>query len=943
VTPRLEFGLLGPLLVRRDEVLSPLLAGKQRVLLAALLLNGGRTVSSYELTELLWEAEQPASARITLQNYVKRLRQSLGDGGHDLIATRGGGYAIDLGVAGFDVPAFEGLVTRARESASTDRWDRAALELRDALGLWRGAPLADIACDQLAREHVPRLAELRLQATELRITADLQLGLHDELVAELRQLITAEPLRERLHALIMLALYRAGRRSDALAAYRDACRVLADELGVEPGTELRRLHGQVLHGKPAGPDQAGLPRAASRPALAVPRQLPGPVTPFIGRRAELKVLDGMLGEGRGSTISIISGTAGIGKTALAVYWAHRVAERFPDGQLYVDLRGFGPAGTPTTPAEAIRSMLDSLLVPAERIPADLDGQAALYRSLLDGRRMLVVLDNAREAAQVRPLLPGTPDNAVVVTSRDQLIGLSATQGSAHITLDVLGEAEARELLAGRLGAEREAREPEASAQIASMCACLPLALSIVASRAAAHPAFPLSALTSELRDVRGRLDVLDAGEAAASIRAAFSWSYQGLSTPAARMFRLLGLHPGPDITVAAASSLAALPTAGARAALSELARSHLVSEHAAGRFVLHDLLRVYAIEQADAQEAAADRQAAVRRVLDHYLHSAYAMSLVLDPSRVPVGLTPPQPGVQVEDMAGYQEAWDWAEAERLVLLAVIAGASGLGFGRHAWQVSSSLETFLLRRGHWHDLADSQRAALAAAGQAGDRTGQAHARSSLGRACTLLGAQADARAHLTGALELFRALGDQAGEALARIRMCTLSWRQSDYDEAFTQAQQALGLFRACGRRAGEAGARNNIGWYHFRLGDHERGFGDCQQALRIFRAIGDRRGEANVLDSLGFGYQGLGRQDEAIECFSSALRVFRELGDRYNQAEILTHLAASHQDSGNLAAAVRYWEQALAILAELNHPDAADVLARLRRLDADRRHGDGMP
>jgi len=369
-----------------------------------------------------------------------------------------------------------------------------------------------------------------------------------------------------------------------------------------------------------------------------------------------------------------------------------------------------------------------------------------------------------------------------------------------------------------------------------------------------------------------------------------------------------------------------------QAVLGELAHSHLLTEHVVGRFAMHDLLRVYSIEQADAHETAG-RHAAIGRVLDHYLHTAYAMSQVLDPSRVPLGLAPPQPGVQPEEVTEYRQAWDWAEAERRVLLAAIAGAAGLGFGRHAWQIASSLETYLLRRGHWHDLADTQHSALAAARRAGDTAGQAYAQCSLGRACTLLGAQDDASAHLSSALELFQALDDPAGEALARIRMCTLSWRQSRYDEAFVQAQRALGLFRASGHRAGEAGALNNIGWFHFRLGDHERGFGRCQEALAIFRAIGDRRGEANVLDSLGFGHQRLGAHAEAIASFGAALRVFRELGDRYNQAEILTHLAASHQESGNAQAAAQCWEQSLAILTELNHPDAAEVLARLRRLD----------
>lgn len=942
-----EFCLLGPLVVRRGGDVVPIQPGKQRILLAMLLLNANLAVPLDDLAEALWDARAPMSARVTVQNYVKRLRHALGDTGHCRIRTQPCGYLISVDAGELDLTRFEALQAGAREAARTGSWERAAAQLRMALSLWRGAPLTDAPSDLLALREMPRLIEMRLQALEARIDADLHLGRHADVIVELRQLTAANPLRERLHTLLMLALHRCGQQAEALAAYQQVRRVLVDELGTEPSRDLRRLHQRILTNDPALDVPAAIPPARqpeprggavmTRPPHVVPRQLPAAATIFAGRLGEMKALHRLLdqaaaGAGRTVVISLIGGTPGVGKTALAVHWAHQVAEQFPDGQLYIDLRGFDPSGTPVKPADAVRRFLDALEVPAERIPANTDAQQDLYRSLLAGKRLLIVLDNANDVAQVRPLLPGCPGSLVVVTSRCQLAGLAAAEGAHSLSLDVLSEQEARELLALRLGAQRLAGEPEAVGELTELCARLPLALAIVAARAAAHSSFPLAALVAELRDVSDRLDALDAGEAATSVRAVFSWSYRKLTGPAARMFRLLGVHPGPDITVPAAASLAGVPPEQARRALAELTRSHLLTEHVPGRFTFHDLLRAYAVEQARGSDSLAERHTAAHRLLDHYLHTCHAMCCVLDPAREPITLAPPKPGVRPEDPGGYGLAWAWCEAEVRVLLAAIALAVDAGSGGHAWQIPWALETFFFRRGRWHDLATTQRAALAAARCLGDTCGQAHAERAVGRTCALLGSYDEAHLHLSRALELFRDLGDRTGEARAHIDMGHAFGKQGCYRDALGHAQQARELYGAAGRRAGQAGALNNVGWYLVRLGEYEQALTCCQEALAMFRELGNRHGEATALDSVGYAHHMLGDHARGITCCRQALGVFRELGDRHNEAQILIHLGDTHHANRDPQAARDAWQRALAILGELNLPYAGQVRAALQGL-----------
>jgi DNA-binding SARP family transcriptional activator len=952
----MKFGLLGPVVVRCGETVLPVPRGKQRALLAVLLLNPNRVVPVDEIADTFWGAGPPPSASVTIRNYVKRLRQALGEEGQERISFRKYGYLIRVGEDELDVAQFGNLLASARAAARVGSWDQVATTARQALSLWRGEPLADVESDVLALRDGPRLAELRLQAVETRVEADLRLDRHDEVLAELQRLAADHPLREHLHALLMLALYRCGRQAEALTAYQQARAVLVGELGIEPGGELQTLQQQILtadsaldlppHTATTGEagaetaDGRDRPRttevtgAARRPAIGVPRQLPATVGDFVGRSAELQALTAMLDDagarGPGTVvISAVSGTAGVGKTALVLHWAHQIADRFDDGQLHVNLRGFDASGSPATPAAAIRGFLDALGVAAERIPASAEAQAGLYRSLLVGRRMLIVLDNARDEQQVRPLLPASPGSLVLITSRSQLSGLGAADGARLLTLNVLTHAEAVQLLATRLGTARAAGEPGAVDRIAARCACLPLALAVAAARAAARPGFPLAALAAELADSADRLDALDAGDPGSSVRAVFSWSLRQLSGEAARMFLLLGIHPGPDISVPAAASLAAIAEADARHLLRELARANLIDEHVPGRYAFHDLLRAYAAEQAHHADSDNFRREATRRVLDHYLHTAARATLLLIPAKELVDLPPPRPGVAAGQAADYPEALAWFGEEHQVLLASVAFAAGYGFDTHAWQLPWAMAPFLRIRGHWQEWAATQRMALAAATRLGDTAAQALSGRLLANACLELGDPDQARDHYTSSLTLYQRLGNRLGEAKTHQSLGVLAERQGRYADALQQAEQALSLYQPIGDKASEAQTLNAVGLYHGMLGDYQQARAFCRQALTLAEENGDRRTEGAAWDSLGYAEHLLGNLAEAAACYQRALSLYREAHDRFLEADTLTHLGDTSHAAGELAQAREAWQQALAILEDLQHPDVGQVRARL--------------
>jgi tetratricopeptide (TPR) repeat protein len=705
------------------------------------------------------------------------------------------------------------------------------------------------------------------------------------------------------------------------------------EFGAAAGRRLgRAVAGPVTTSPGDRPPQAGDGRL-------VPRQLPGPVRQFTGRQHELAALARLLdpaGAGgpagasgpAAAVISVLGGMAGVGKTALAVHWAHQVASQFPDGQLFVDLRGYD-VGEPMPAGDALAGFLRALGVPGQDIPDGTAERAAAYRSRLAGRRVLIVLDNARDVAQVRPLLPGSPGCLTLVTSRDALGGLVAGDGAVRLEVDLLPLPEALGLLRSLIGSGVR-DDHGAAVRLADQCGRLPLALRVAAELVVARNGAALADLTAELADLRHRLDMLETGrDERTAVRTVFTWSYQDLDPAAARMFRLVGVHPGPDISAPAAASLAGLPVGQARRALGELTRAHLLSEHLPGRFSCHDLLRAYAAERATALDSPPQRRAAVHRVLDHYLQTACAADRLLRPSRDAVALPPPQPGTLPESPVGPDQALAWFDAEHKVLLAATVHAAGAGFSRHAWQLPWVLATFFSLRAHYDDLADTQRTAMAAAASLGDVAAQARAGDQIGFACLLRGHHQAAAAHFAQALEQFRQIGDQAGEASTCLNVSFLLERQGRHGEAVQHDERALSLFQAAGRPAGQALALNAAGWHLALLGNHEQGLTCCQQALALQRELGDPLDEANTLDSLGYIHDRLGRPEQAAACYSEALDLLARSKERWRQATVLDHLGDTRQGSGDPQAARHAWQRALAIFDGMNHPDAEAIRAKL--------------
>jgi DNA-binding SARP family transcriptional activator len=900
VSADVEFCLLGPLLVKKAGIAQPVLPGKQRVLLAALLLRPNRMVSLGELTEIVWGPEPPATALVTLRNYVKDLRKNLAASGEPRLSTVPGGYQFRVTAAELDLTTFDELVASAQASAGAGAWKLASARLSSALSLWRGEPLADVPSEWLAAREVPRLAELRLQAIEARIEADLHVGRRDQAIAELRRLTALHPFRERLHAQLMLALYHDGRQAESLAAYQRVREALLSELGIEPGPHLRVLQRQILNADPAlTPASVPAPRGVTAPtasaggkraSVAVPRQLPAPVRHFVGRAAELKALTGMLGDADGSRLTVpvgaVTGTAGVGKTATAVHWAHQVADRFPDGQLYVDLRGYDP-GEPLPVTAALAGFIRALGGTGQDLPAEESERGGLYRSLLSGRSVLVLLDNARSAEQVRPLLPGTPGCAAVVTSRDALAGLVARDGAQRLELGPLPADEAAGLLCTLIG-RRADSDRAATGELAAQCSCLPLALRVAAELAAARSAAPLAGLVSELADERTRLDLLGAGgDDRTAVRTVLSWSSRHLDHAAARAFRLLGLHPGGDFEPYAVAALTGAGIEEARRLLDTLARAYLVQPTGAGRHGMHGLLRAYAAEQAERHETEPDRRAAITRLLDYYLRTSHAAATILNPARDPLSLAAAQPGVTVAPLGNRDSAINWFEAEHLVLHAAIqqAAAGDLGdLAAYAWQLARMLAAFLVLRGYRPESISVMFSALGAAERAGDLIGQAHTLRELGGALLLADRDQDADACLRRALHLCERLGDQIGQARVQLYLSVSHERKGRYPEALSCAEQALGLFRAARHVQGQARALNHVGWYRAHLGEHREAQRICRQSISLHREVADCRGEAAAWDSLGYSHRCLGDYSEAISCYQHAVELYAEVGD-HSQAE----------------------------------------------------------
>jgi DNA-binding SARP family transcriptional activator len=689
----MKIGVLGPVEVWVAGRPADAGHARQRAVLAVLALDAGRVVPIEVLIDRVWGEEPPRSVRNIVYGYVARLRVLVGNGTDPAItlSRRPGGYLLQAAPDQMDLTRFRRLVAQAADAEDEERARRL---LGQGAALWRGPALADLDSAWLNAMRTTLELERVAAAADL---GDIRLrcGEHAALVGELTALAAAAPGDERLIGQLMLALYRSGRQADALRRYDLTRRYLADELGADPGPQLSALHRKILRADPGLAVRPAAIRVAAPGASVAgngphpappPRELPADVSAFTGRVAELRRLDRLMtgcdaraGRAPAAVIFAVSGTAGVGKTALAIHWAHQVADRFPDGQLHVNLRGYDPA-RPMTAADALAVFLHALGVPDEEIPAGEDRRAARYRSLLAGKRMLVVVDNARTAEQVRPLLPGAATCAMVVTSRDSLAGLVARDGAARLDLDLLPLDDAVSLLRELIGARADA-DPPAAAELARQCSRLPLALRVAAELAAARPDVPLLDLIAELADEQRRLDVLDAdGDPRTAVGTVFSWSYQHLDPGLARAFRLTSLHPGPDFESQAVAALVATTLDLARRLLEALARAHLIHPTGPGRYGMHDLLRVYGRGLTEAEEGEKQAREALARLTDHYVHAAAS---AMDGPYPPVA---PAPAV-TEPMVTTP---GWLDEQRALLIAAAAEFAG---PRHA----TRLDLTLLRR------------------------------------------------------------------------------------------------------------------------------------------------------------------------------------------------------------------------------------------------------
>jgi DNA-binding SARP family transcriptional activator/tetratricopeptide (TPR) repeat protein len=947
--------LLGPVEVLAVGQPVPITQQGLRALLALLTLSANRVVSEAALIDGLWrdEVARPREGNLHAQIYQLRRRLAAMEPGRTSprLGTRPPGYQLTLGPEESDMAAFTALTARGRDAARLGDAEAATDALSQALALWRGPALADVAdmTDRLA-SAAAELDQLRLVVRADYADAALAAGRHAELAVELAVLVSEHPLWERLRGQLMLALYRSGRQSEALACYQEGRRLLAAELGVEPGADLREVQDKILH---ADPSLAAPPSMnAGRTGPIVPRQLPAGVRHFVGREPELKQLDALLSQdvpGGTVVISAISGTGGIGKTALALRWGHQVAGNFPDGQLYVNLRGYDPGGVPLTAAEAIRGFLDALGVPPAEVPESLHAQAALYRSVLADRRMLILLDNARDPDQVRSLLPASAGCLVLVTSRAELTGLSITDGAVTIPLGLVSATEAAELLAARLGRERLAAEPDATSNLIQLCARLPLALAITAARAAANPAVPLASFAAQMSSAHDRLDAFDIGDATTNVRAVFSWSVSLLSDRAARLFRLLGLHPGPDFTAPAAASLAGLSAGETEPLLSELARASLISAPVPGRYAFHDLLRAYAGEQATATERTAEREHAVTRILDHYRYTARPAGALILFDDLPLPDLPvlADPGVTPEPIETTQAAINWFRAEHQVLIAATKLGEASGADAYAWQIPCTMTQYFRAVGRARDWASLDDIALRAATRLRDHAALGRVYFSVGTRCRITGLYDDAVGYLHESMSHFLAAHDRSAQASVHLALSGVyrSRREAqpglepaDVPTALQHAREALDWFYSAGDRTGEARALTDLSHHYLALAALSTARDYASRALELNLEIGHMTGQVDALDTLGRIHAGLGEFDQAIDCYLDALSTCSRAGIPVRPPHILESLGDAYLGNGDRAAARATWQELIEYAQRLQRSEytwqrQSRVLAKLAQLN----------
>jgi DNA-binding SARP family transcriptional activator len=922
-----QFAILGPVQVtvggERLDVGGP----RTRAVLARLIVAANSVVPTESMAGELWPDLEPDRAAANLQVRMAELRRALRqvDAAGRLV-TRGAGYVLLAGAGEVDAVQFEQLAAEGRGLLAAGDPARAAQCLARALALWRGPPLAGIGDQPWAQAQAARLNEARLTAIECRIQARLEREDGRELLADLEVLTAENPHRERLWGQHMLALYRCGRQAEALAAYQRLRATLVEELGIEPASELRQLHQQILT-QDASLDPVRSQQLAPAP-VAVPHELPVDVTAFTGRVVELAELDFLSPVAqqvpsdamRPVVIAAVSGMGGVGKTALAVHWAHQVADQFPDGQLYVNLRGYD-LGELVAPADALAGFLRALGVPEADIPLAEAERSARYRSLLSGRRVLVLLDNAVAAEQVRPLLPGTGTAMVVVTSRDSLAGLIAVDGAHRINLDLLPADAAVSLLRTLIGPRADA-DSSASGALAALCARLPLALRIAAELAAARPDTPLADLVTELAETGDRLAALDVGgDPRGAVTVVFSWSYRHLRAEAARMFRLLGLHPAQDWDAYAAAALSATNSlAGARSTLGELTRAHLIESATPGRYQIHDLLRAYSAGLAARQDADTDRHKALSRLFDYYLAACAAAMDRLAPAERQRRPAPPPTGTPLPDVGDPAAALAWLDAELPTLTQVAVHTAGHGWPGHATRLAATLYRYLFGGRDTEALVIHTRG-LDAARHLGDRTAQAHMLANLGFTHDRQSRYELAADCHQQALAVARATGDRFAQARALTGLGVAHHKQGRYQLATDGYQQALGLFRELGDLPSQARQLQNLSTICLVQRSNEQAADYARLSLQLARAIDDRQAAASALTSLGYACCRLGSYSEADDCHRQALALARETGYKAIEAEALAGAGEVCHHLGSYAQAIGYHQQAVAAFREIGNPE----------------------
>jgi DNA-binding SARP family transcriptional activator/tetratricopeptide (TPR) repeat protein len=898
---RLAVKVLGPLSVSADGRPVSITAGRLRTLLVALAMSAGEEVSVDRLADIVWDTTAPNHARRAVLLYITRLRKLVGP---DAIVTSPAGYRLNVDPAQVDVIRFERLL----DAAAADDTAAERADLVQALALWRGIPFDGLRSVWLEDVESSRLTERYLAALERRIELDLELGTGAELVAELLDLTARYPLRERLWGHLMTALYRSGQQADALATYQRLYRLLADELGIEPSPAVQGLHRQILTTRADSGDP-------SQRTVAVPRQLPADVAAFTGRAHELAGLD-RIPDTNAVVITAIDGMAGIGKTALAVHIAHRITDRYPDGQLFIDLHGYTQGMEPVEPADALDHMLRSLDVPGPQIPSRVDERAALYRTRLADRRMLILLDNAATETQVAPLLPGAPGCLVLVTSRRRLAGLDHTH---TLSLETLPPADAVTLLCRTAGEGRlVGQPPQVVAELVELCGRLPLAVRIAAARLRSHPTWDLARLVQRLRDQQHRLGELEAGQR--SVTAALDLSYQHLTTDQQRTYRWLGLHPGPDFEAYVAAALIDATPPEAGRLLDQLHEAHLLQEPVPGRYRFHDLTRAHAAHTATRDETEHGRRAALDRLLDHYRHAvSLAMDVAYPYERERRPQVPPA-GTPSPALGDTPAALVWLNGELPNLLAAARHAAEHNRPAHLMHLSSILQRHLRTRGRYHDAVILHQQVLQPARTTSHQAAELDALTSLGYIHMRQGRPERAANYLRRALELACTAGDQAAELDVLHILGWVHLHRGRYGHAIDRSQQALQLARATSNHRAELDALNGLGHVYRLQGRDGQAAENLQQALQLARATSNHPGEQSALAGLGDIHLREGRYEQATDDYRQILDLARGGDDRNWQFEAWQGLGRLLHTTDHPDAAIMRHRQALAIASELGQP-----------------------